>query len=209
MTRIKFCGLTRIEDIHAAVMAGADAIGLVFYPGSKRFVTPAQARELLRAIPPFVCAVGLFADAEVKWIHRVLAEVALDQLQFHGRESAAFCRQFGRRWLKAVPMNDLPDAEAVQRYIRDFPDAGAFLFDAFGKDNTGGSGQTFDRSRLPALDVPVIIAGGLTPENVANIVSDFRPFAVDVSSGVESAPGIKSSAKMHAFSAAVRQNYYD
>lgn len=205
-TRIKFCGLTRAEDISAAVSAGADAVGLVFCHGSKRFVTLDKARELLTAVPPFISVVGLFVDAEAEWVRQVLAEIPLDQLQFHGHESAAFCRQFRRRWIKAVPMNDLPNQDAVRRYVQAFPDAGAFLFDAFGKDNTGGSGQRFITDKLPVLEVPVIIAGGLNPENVGQIVRDFQPFAVDVSSGVESAPGIKSSAKMHAFSAAVRQN---
>ena len=206
-TRIKICGLTRADDVQAAIDCGADALGFVFYDRSPRHVTLAQAERLLARVPPLVSAVGLFVDAPAAVVREALAALPLDQLQFHGAEPAAYCRQFGRRWFKAVPMRDLPSAEAAAAWLAAYPDSSAFLFDAFGKAQMGGSGEVFDWSRLPPTDRPVILAGGLHAGNVGDAIRRFRPFAVDVSSGVESAPGVKSSAKMRAFFSAVRNAY--
>lgn len=206
-TRIKICGLTRADDVKAAVDCGADALGFVFFERSPRHVTLAQAEKLLALVPPLVSAVGLFVDAPAAVVRETLAALPLDQLQFHGSEAADYCRQFGRRWFKAVPMHDLPDAARAAAWLAQYPDSSAFLFDAFGKAQMGGSGEAFDWSRLPPTDRPVILAGGLHAGNVGEAIRRFRPFAVDVSSGVESAPGVKSSVKMQAFFTAVRNVY--
>lgn len=196
--RVKICGLTRIEDMHAAVAAGADALGLVFYPQSRRAISIKEAARIVVELPALVTAVGLFVDPTAAFVAQVLEHVALDQLQFHGAESAAFCRQFGRRYIKAVPMASLDQNQAAN-YLEDYADACAFLFDAFGCARSGGSGERFDWCQIPASDTPRIVAGGLAPENVAEAVTRLRPFAVDVSSGVENAPGRKSSAKIKRF----------
>lgn len=197
--RIKICGLTCVEDVQAAAQAGADALGLVFYAPSKRAVEMAQAVELVRAMPPFVQSVGLFVNPEAEFVREVLAAVPLDCLQFHGNEAADFCASFGRRWIKAVPMQDLADSQAVAAYCAAYPQADGFLLDAFGEAQSGGSGEVFDWHKIPALTKPLILAGGLTVDNVAQAVKAVRPAAVDVSSGVESAPARKSFAKMQAF----------
>lgn len=196
--RIKICGLTTIEDVQAAALAGADALGFVFYSASKRSVSIAQAAQLVAAMPPFVQSVGLFVNPEADFVREVLREVPLDCLQFHGDESAAFCQSFSRRWIKAVPMRDLSLSQA-SAYCEKYPQADGFLFDAFGAKVSGGSGEVFDWKRIPKLDKPVILAGGLSVENVADAVKQLRPWAIDVSSGVESAPARKSFAKMQAF----------
>ena len=206
-TRIKICGLTRADDVKAAIDCGADALGFVFFERSPRHVTLAQAERLLALLPPLVSAVGLFVDAPAAVVRETLAVLPLDQLQFHGVETADYCRQFGRRWFKAVPMRDLPDAASAAAWLAAYPDSSAFLFDAFGRAQMGGSGEVFDWSCLPPTDRPVILAGGLHAGNVGDAIRRFRPFAVDVSSGVESAPGVKSSAKMRAFITAVRNAY--
>ncbi|MDO4642272.1 MAG: phosphoribosylanthranilate isomerase [Cardiobacteriaceae bacterium] len=202
--RVKICGLTRVEDVQAAVDAGADALGFVFHPPSPRHLSLTQAETLLAVVPPFVSTVALFADADAATVRQTLANLPLEQLQFHGAEIAAFCRQFGHRWFKAVPMRDLSNQESSARYIAAYPDSSAFLFDAFGRTQSGGSGKTFDWAQLPETLQPRIIAGGLHADNVSTVIQHYHPFAVDVSSGVESAPGLKSSAKMHRFIAAVR-----
>lgn len=197
--RIKICGLTCEEDVRAAVRAGADALGFVFYPASVRAVSPGQVGQLIRIMPPFVQSVGLFVNPEADFLRAVLAQAPLDCLQFHGNEAADFCAGFARRWIKAVPMRDLPTAQAAADYCNAYAGADGFLFDAFGAQVSGGSGETFDWSHLPAIDKPLILAGGLNAENVAAAVRAVRPWALDVSSGVESAPGRKSFAKMQAF----------
>lgn len=203
--RVKICGLTRVEDVQAAVGAGADGLGFVFYERSKRVLSIAQAGELLKHVPPLVSAVGLFVDAKPEFVREALARLPLTQLQFHGEETADYCRQFGLPYIKAVPMNSLSSVEAVAGYVAQYPDAGALLFDAFGGQTMGGSGQRFDWGLLPSTSVPIIIAGGLSAENVGGLLRDYRPFAVDVSSGVESMPGLKSSVKMNAFIDAVNE----
>jgi len=196
VTRVKICGITRIEDALAAAAAGADAIGLVFAESPRR-VTGGQAQAIVAALPPFIKVVGLFVDAPAEHVRAVLNEVSLDLLQFHGREQAADCRQFGRPYLKAIHIKEGEDAGPMARR---YPDAAALLFDTHRPDVAGGSGVTFDWSRLPdRLDRPVILAGGLTPENVTEAVRAVRPYAVDVSSGVERSKGIKDAEKIAAF----------
>lgn len=200
--RIKICGITRPEDAAAAARAGADAVGLVFYAGSPRCVDAAAARAVVRALPPLVGAVGLFVNEEARRIRGLLREVPLDILQFHGDESPEFCRQFDRPYLKAVRVRSRDD---ILTAAKRFPDARALLLDAFVEGRYGGTGRSFDRSLLPAaLPVPWILAGGLTPDNVAAAVAESGAAAVDVSGGVESAAGVKDAAKMAAFVRAVR-----
>lgn len=200
--RSKICGITRPEDAQTAAALGADAVGLVFYEGSKRCVNAEQAREIVRVLPPFVSAVGLFVNAEKSFVDSILAQVPLDILQFHGDEDAAFCRRFGRPYLKAVRVRNADD---FQTAFQDFPDARGILFDAFVEGAYGGTGHCFDWSLLPDLsDKAWILSGGLTPQNTAAAISATDARAVDISSGVESAPGIKSAEKMAAFLAAVR-----
>jgi len=189
-TRIKICGITRPDDAAFAANAGADAIGLVFHARSPRAVTPRGAREIVRAVPPFVTIVALFLDPEPDTVEQVLRTVPIDLLQFHGRESAEFCRGFGMRYIKAMPMAD--DAADPARFVERFGDAAGFLLDSHGAGESGGTGVPFDWSRYPGeLDAPLILAGGLSPDNVAEAIAATRPWAVDVSSGVESGPGLK------------------
>jgi len=194
--RVKICGITRIEDGLAAAAAGADAIGLVFAESPRRLTTD-PARAIAAALPPFIKVVGLFVDAPAEAVHAVLGRVPLDLLQFHGRETAVYCRQFGRPYIKTIHIKE--DMDAVAAAGR-YPDAAAILFDAFHPQVAGGGGVTFDWSRVPRdLGKPVILAGGLTPDNVAAAVRTVRPYAVDVSSGVELSKGIKDAAKVAAF----------
>lgn len=197
--RCKICGITRVPDALAAAQAGADAIGLVFYPGSPRCAPPEQARAIVQALPPFVAAVGLFKDQPAEEIAAVLAAVPLSLLQFHGSESAAFCRQFGKPYLKAIAMGQAATADEIRDNCAAYPDAAALLFDSHAPGASGGSGTTFDWTRLPMLSRPWILAGGLTPQTVAAAIRATRPYGVDVSSGVESAPGIKDAAKLQHF----------
>ncbi len=202
-TRVKICGITRVEDALVASAAGADAIGLVFAPASPRRVTPDEAAAIRRALPPFVTLVGLFVDAEALQVTQALGRVAFDLLQFHGAESPEFCRQFHRPYIKAISMREGIDLHAAARA---FSDAAGLLLDTHVAGVAGGSGQTFDWSRIPRdLPRPLVLAGGLTPRNVAEAVRQVRPYAVDVSSGVEQSRGIKNPAKIAAFIEAVRQ----
>ena len=202
-TRIKICGITRPEDAVAAASAGADAVGLVFYPPSPRAVDMEQARAVVSSLPPFVSTVGLFLDADREVIESVLDEVPLTLLQFHGHEDAAFCRSFGRPWLKAVGMASVDDLAAeAERY----PDARGLLADSCATGEAGGTGETFAWARLPReRSYRLILAGGLAPDNVAEAVSAVRPDAVDVSSGVEQAPGRKDPARIQRFIEEVRR----
>lgn len=200
-TRIKICGLTRPADVDAAVQAGADAIGLVFYPPSPRFVEFDRAAELAARVPPFVTVVGLFVDPAPAFVEAALARVPLQMLQFHGDEREQDCARFGRAWIKAArvrPGVDLVEFEACHR------SAAGILLDAF-VDGYGGGGKVFDWSLIPAgLSRPLILSGGLDPDNVVEAVRRVRPWAVDVSSGVEAGKGIKDAAKIAAFIAGVR-----
>lgn len=203
-TRVKICGLTRPEDAVTAARLGADAIGLVFHEPSPRAVTVDTARRILAALPPFVTTVGLFVDAPEARVREVLARVPLDLLQFHGDETPDYCAGFGRPWYKAVRMHaDMDLHAACERYAG----ARALLVDAWVADLPGGTGQTFDWDRVPAeLALPVVLAGGLSPDNVGEAIARVRPWAVDVSGGVEERDdngnkrhGRKSAAAMEAF----------
>lgn len=200
-TRIKICGLTRPEDVDAAVAAGADAIGFVFYPQSPRHVTPGQAAALVRRLPPFVLAVGLFVNEEVARIQAILDQVPLNLLQFHGDEGPEDCARWGRPWIRAARVR--PGLDLLQ-YAARFSGARALLLDAF-VEGYGGGGHVFDWRLIPPdLPLPLILSGGLSPENVADAVRRVRPAAVDVSSGVEAGKGIKDHQRMADFVAAVR-----
>jgi len=202
MTRIKCCGMTRVEDALLAARLGVDAIGLVFTARSKRRVSLEQARAIRRALPPFVDAVALFMGDEAALVDEVIAVVQPDLLQFHGDETDDWCAQFDRRYLKAIAMGE--GAAALPR-LHGYPRAAALLLDGHAAGEAGGSGKAFDWSLLPRdLAQPVILAGGLHAGNVGAAIRAARPWAVDVASGVESAPGIKDAAKLAAFVGAVR-----
>lgn len=200
-TRIKICGLTRECDVEAAVEAGADAVGFVFYPQSPRCVSPQRAAELSGLIPPFVTITALFVNAMPAEIETVLQQVPVGLLQFHGDETEADCRRWQRPYLRAARMK--PGLDLLQ-YAAGFASARALLLDAF-VEGYGGGGQVFDWSLIPQdLPKPLVLSGGLTPRNVSEAIRLVRPAAVDVSSGVEETKGIKDAAKIAAFVAAVR-----
>ncbi len=202
ITRIKICGITRPDDASLCARLGADAIGLVFYPRSPRNVTLEQARAVVAALPPFVSVVALFVDPTAEEVDAVLQALPVDVLQFHGDESPAFCRSFRRPYLKAVRVR--PGLDLVE-CARQFHDARGLLCDAFVAGQPGGTGSTFDWKLIPAdLPLPLILSGGLEPGNIADAVRTTRPAAVDVSSGVEAAKGIKDAAKIAAFISGVR-----
>ena len=195
--RVKICGITRLQDLHAACDAGADALGFVFYEKSPRHVTIAAAAALVRELPPFVQSVGLFVNAGPTLIEAILREVPLDLLQFHGDESPAECGRFGRPYIKAVRVNQETD---LLKCTADFDTARGLLLDAFVPGVPGGTGERFDWGLIPAnLPRPVVLSGGLMPDNVAEAVQRVRPWAVDVSSGVEVAKGIKDAHKIAQF----------
>lgn len=204
--RSKICGITRIEDALAAVEAGADAIGFVFYAKSPRAVNVQQARAIIRALPPFVTTVGLFVNASRCELGEILDAVPLDLLQFHGDESAEACEEWRRPYIKALRVKAGDDIAAA---VAAFPGASGVLLDTYVEGVPGGTGEAFDWSLIPPdLSKPLILAGGLTPENVADAVARVRPYAVDVSGGVEASKGIKDHAKIRAFIAAARKAPY-
>lgn len=201
-TRSKICGITRLEDARVAINSGVDAIGLVFYPPSPRAVTPIQAQKIAQVIPPYVQIVGLFVNASLAEIKVTLQYVAIDVLQFHGDESPSQCatmaQQLGRRWYKAIQVRPELDVHTeIQRYAQ--AGASAVLLDAWHPNIKGGTGHTFDWSVFPKSNTPLILAGGLTPDNVKQAIITTTPFAVDVSGGVESAKGIKDHQLIKAF----------
>ncbi len=201
-TRIKICGLTRVDDALAAVDAGADAIGLVFYPPSPRAVDLEQALAIRRALPPFVATVALFVNADAAAIERVIERLRPSLLQFHGDESPQDCARYGHPYLRAARVR--PGLDLVDFGSR-YASAQGILVDAF-VDGYGGGGEVFDWSLIPKnVDFPIVLSGGLNARNVAQAVRCVRPWAVDVSSGVESARGVKSAAAMREFVAAVRE----
>lgn len=197
MTRIKICGITREQDVLAVIDSGADALGLVFYEKSPRHVSTEQAAKLVRTVAPFVTVVGLFVNPSVAYVREVLAKVSLGVLQFHGEETPEFCRQFGRPYLKAIRVKAGVDlVECAARYA----DAQGLLLDAYVEGTQGGTGESFDWALIPPkLPLPVILSGGLHAGNVAMAIKQVRPYAVDVSSGVEASKGIKDAAKVAAF----------
>lgn len=201
-TAVKICGITRIEDALAAAHAGAHAVGLVFYGPSPRCVTPAQAAGIIRALPPFVTTVGLFVDSSAQEVQATLSRAPVSLLQFHGAEAPDFCRQFGLPYMKAARVRK---GVNLLQYASDYSDAKALLLDAYVDGTHGGTGSAFDWNLIPQeLPLPIVLSGGLDPDNVADAVRRVRPWAVDVSSGVEMAKGIKDAAKIVAFITGVR-----
>ena len=202
MTRVKICGITRVEDGIDAAQAGADAIGLVFVARSPRHVLPEQAREIARALPPFVSTVALFVNPSVAEVEAVMETVRPDVLQFHGEESPDFCHAFGVPYLKAFRVR--PGVDLLQS-AASYADAQGWLLDAWSEAAHGGTGERFDWDLIPPdLPRPVVLAGGLNPANVADAIRRVRPWAVDVSSGVETSKGIKDAALIAAFIKEVR-----
>lgn len=201
--RIKICGLREPADAIVAAQGGAAAIGLVFHAASPRSVEPDAARQIVRVLPPFVTSVGLFMNAGADAVRRVLAEVPLAVLQFHGEEEAAFCEQFGLPYLKAIAMGEGGDPAAA---MRGHPQALGFLLDGHAPGQMGGSGRSFAWDAIPRdLPRPWLLAGGLRPENVGKALQIVQPYGVDVSSGVESHPGVKDPERIRAFIQAVRK----
>lgn len=202
--RVKICGITRLEDALAAVEQGADAIGLVFYGPSPRYVTINQAREIAAQIPAFVSVVGLFVNAEANFINEVVSQVKIDLLQFHGDETPEECAQFNRPFIKAIRVK--ADTNLVQ-YAEDFSTAKGLLLDTYTEGVAGGTGHVFDWNLIPKqLTKHVILAGGLNVDNVASAIMQVKPYAVDISGGVEVSKGIKDTAKITAFMQQVHSN---
>lgn len=199
-TRIKICGITRTSDALCAVSCGADALGLVFVKESPRYVSADIAQEIVSSLPAFVSKVGLFVDASLEEVNSTINQVALDYLQFHGEEDESFCQSFSKPYIKAIRIK--PETNLLET-INQYNSASAILIDAWHPDIAGGTGETFDwalLNELPPQDgVVIILAGGLNPENVKSAVEMIRPYAVDVSSGVEESPGIKSAVKINRF----------
>ncbi len=202
VVRSKICGITRVEDALVAAEAGADAIGLVFYARSPRAVSVQQARAIIAALPPFVTTVGLFVNASRCEINELLEAVPLDMLQFHGDESPADCEGYHRPWFKALRVGN---GEDIAAQVARYPNASAILLDTFVAGVPGGTGERFDWSLIPpALSKPLILAGGLTADNVQQAIAQVRPYAVDVSGGVEASKGIKDADKVATFIQRVR-----
>jgi phosphoribosylanthranilate isomerase len=199
--RIKICGLTRNQDVQVAVAEGADALGFVLYAPSPRAVTAEQAASLIKHAPAFVTTVALFVNESAEEIYRVLEVCSFDLLQFHGDESPEFCRQFNRPYMKAIRVRS---AEDIHRAVQQYPDTKALLLDAYVENLPGGTGQAFDWRLIPELSIPWILAGGLNANNVADAVNQVKPFAVDVSGGVEASKGIKDVQKIKDFISEVR-----
>jgi len=196
-TRIKICGITRAEDADAAVAAGADSLGFVFYPPSPRNVSIEQAAELIAGLPAFVTSTALFVDADVEFVQRVIEQTKVDLLQFHGNESQEYCSQFARPYMKAIRMK--PDVD-VKAEAERYGDASAILLDAYRPGVPGGTGESFDWERIPAeLRDSIVLAGGLNPDNIRKAVETVHPFAVDVSGGVEASKGMKDKEKIETF----------
>ena len=209
--RTKICGITSTEDALNVCNAGADALGLVFYAKSPRNVSSEQALNICNAIPPFVTTVGLFLDAPKDFVDDILKSVPLDLLQFHGSESPEYCTSFNRPYIKAVGMKEFleekdGDVEAsFKRYADQYPDAKGFLVDSHGAGKAGGTGETFNWEKIPqAYDKPIILAGGLNPENIAEAIQSSPMYGVDLSSGVESAPGVKDKTKIEKLMKTIR-----
>jgi phosphoribosylanthranilate isomerase len=196
-TRIKICGIKHLDDALKAVECGADAIGLIFVEKSPRYVSLTEARVIAESMPPFVTVVGLFMNARAETVREALKVVPLNLLQFHGEESPEFCDQFEVPYIKVLRMRDNANIVA---FAQDYPNAAGILLDSYHKDAGGGTGQSFDWDLIPDdVPLPLILAGGLNPENVASAIEAVKPYAVDVSSGVESEPAIKDHKKIEQF----------
>lgn len=194
--RVKICGMTRSVDVQAAIRAGADALGFVFASRSKRVLDKPLAAELVAQVPAFISRVGLFMDQDSIEVESILKQVPLNLLQFHGNEDADYCRQFGLPYIKAVSMES---DQAVVQAVNAYSDAAALLLDSHAPGGVGGTGTVFNWSLIPAVSLPIVLAGGLTPGNVRQAVKQVEPWAVDVSSGVEDSPGIKNEELMRVF----------
>ncbi|OOV88302.1 phosphoribosylanthranilate isomerase [Oceanospirillum linum] len=196
-TRVKICGITRIEDALEAIAAGADALGFVFYKPSPRYISPEKAGEIISQLPPFVTTVALFVNEPSDDIYRILEVSHCDLIQFHGDESAEFCESFNRPWIKALRVKD---ASSLSLQMLEFKQARALLLDSYRPGVPGGTGETFNWELIPEDPPrPLILAGGLTPENISSAVQQLQPYGVDVSGGVEAQKGIKDPVKIHAF----------
>ena len=201
--QVKICGITLIDDALVAVDAGADALGLIFYAGSPRGITVEQAREIVSAVPPYTTITALFVNPERSLVERVLKAVPISQIQFHGNESAQFCRGFGRPYVKSIPVST---DDEMQQVMREHSASRAFLFDTLVPGKHGGTGKTFDWTKIPTKNVGHrVLAGGLNAENVAEAIRIGAPDAVDVSSGVESSAGVKDHDLVRRFIAAAKQ----
>lgn len=201
-TRIKICGITRIDDARAAIAAGADAIGLVFYPRSPRCLDIERAHSIVAELPPLVTVVGVFVNQTIEQVRETADRVCLHLLQLHGDETPAQCRRYGRPYIKGVRMHDDVDLTAT---ARDFSDCRGLLLDTYKPGIEGGTGETFSWKRIPAtVTKPVLLAGGLNPANVGEAIETVRPFAIDVSSGVEKAKGVKDAREIERLVKAVR-----
>lgn len=195
--RVKICGITRLEDGLAAIDSGADALGFVFYPPSPRYISPEAAAEIIRQLPPFITTVGLFVNEPAVEVDRIRNLTQIDLLQFHGDETAMFCEQFDQAWIKALRVKD---RENLQQSLKEYGAARAILLDSYRPGVPGGTGETFNWDLIPSdYSRPIILAGGLTPDNISDAVRQVQPYAVDVSGGVEVSKGIKDPAKIHAF----------
>lgn len=204
--KVKICGITSVEDALAAVNAGADALGFMFYEPSPRFVTPDCAARICRELPPFVAKVGVFVDASEAAVCETMERCGLDALQFHGGEEPAYCRRFGKTVIKAFRVQDENSLKQMEPFEHE-----AWLLDAYVAGQLGGTGRAFNwelARQAAQRHWPIILAGGLTPENIGRAVGEVGPFAVDVSSGVESAPGKKDRSKMEAFIAAAKSTSF-
>ncbi len=201
-TRVKVCGITSLDDALCAVEAGADALGFIFYPKSPRYLDPDVAREIIRLLPPLVTVVGVFVDEQIKIVREIETYCYLGLLQFHGSETPEYCDWFTSRVVKAFRMRDVSVLDEMKRY-----DVSGYLLDSYSEKGYGGTGEAFDWSlaRSAVALKPVLLAGGLTPENVGRAIAEVRPYGVDVSSGVERAPGSKDPRKLRRFLQAVRR----
>lgn len=196
-TRVKICGITRTEDALAAISSGADAIGFVFWQQSARNILPQQARPITKTIPAFVTTVGVYVDPTVEWVHETATIANLGLLQFHGNESPEFCDQFALPYVKALRIKEDMD---LLEYANRYQSAKGLLLDTYSANLPGGTGEVFDWTLIPAnLPLPIILSGGLTPDNVVHAIAKVKPWAVDVSSGVEASKGIKDINKISAF----------
>ena len=201
MTKVKICGFTEAENAREAAIAGVDAVGLVFYDKSPRNVDILRAQEIIEALPPFVNRVGLFVNANPSFVDEVLCEVPLDTLQFHGDESNEFCSAFSMPFIKAISVEQNTDIEAA---VATYPNSSGVLLDSHIPGQFGGTGTTFDWSKIPVLDTPVLLAGGLTADNAGRAIDLVHPYAVDVSGGVESSAGVKDAHLITKFIEAVQ-----
>jgi len=201
--RVKVCGITRSEDAIAAVQCGVDAIGFVFWPHSARYIDPESARRIAEVIPPFICTVGVYVDPDAAWVEETARAAKLNLLQFHGDESPEFCNQFSQPYIKAIRVK--PDTDLLQ-YAQRYGAAKGLLLDTYAANMPGGTGHAFDWQLIPQqLSLPLILSGGLNPDNVARAIKQTQPWAVDVSSGVEASKGIKDEKKIIAFMQGVKQ----